>query len=225
MMQYEGFAIRLKSEYELFLFALSGRYLSVMTPGVSVSPMLINQFEQSSGELRDTFLKTANRTVADYLGVTDLDTVKALSLGFADELARATRQNIDSLVNRMKGAKNSELDAVGEVHGAMGLLLQRKLATPEFNVVSESGRTFKAVPFVKSQARQFAYQSWLQIQMMGFSWEGDLAQVIYDDEGHKNNGLVFSMSGATKGYPSFDDIAETIFHYNAKAKIGPYVSP
>jgi hypothetical protein len=60
--------------------------------------------------------------------------------------------------------------------------------------------------------------------MVGFSWEGDLAQVMYDDEGHKNNGLIFSMSGATPGYPSFDDIAETVFHYNATAKIGPYVS-
>jgi hypothetical protein len=224
MMQYEGFAIRLKSEYDLFLFALSGRYLSVMAPGVSVSPMLVTQFEQSASELRETFLKTASRSIADYVGVSDVDTVKALSQGFNEELARVTRENIQSLSSRMKGVKNSELDAVGELHGAMGLLLQRKLSTPEFNVTSVSGRVFKAAPFVKAQARQFAYQTWLQLQMVGFSWEGDLAQVMYDDEGHKNNGLIFSMSGATPGYPSFDDIAETVFHYNATAKIGPYVS-
>lgn len=223
-MQYEGFAIRLKSEYELFLFALSGRYLSLLTPGAAVSPMQIDTFERAAIELRNTFLKTAERSVVEYVAGLAVDTVQTLASDFDQELARVTRQNVDSLVTRMKGVKQNALDAMGEVHGAMGLLLQQKLATPEFNVVSESGRTFQATPFVKSQARQFAYQTWLQAQMVALSWEGDLAQVIYDDPGHKNNGLVFSMSGATPGYPSFDDIAETVFHYNATAKIGPHVS-
>lgn len=224
-MQYEGFAIRLKSEYELFLFALSGRYLSQVAPGAEVSPMHIDAFERTALELRQTFLKTANRSIFEYVRAVSVDAVKALADGFEVELEQVTRQNIDSLVTRLKGAKTQALDAVGEVHGAMGLLLQQKLATPEFTVKAVSGRTFQAAAFVKSQARQFAYQTWLQQQMVAFSWEGDLAQVIYDDPGHENNGLIFSMSGATPGYPSFDEIADTVFHYNATAKIGPYVSP
>jgi len=223
-MQYDGFAIRLKSEYELFLFALSGQYLSQVAPGAEVSPMHINAFERTALELRQTFLKTATRSIVEVVSGVSVDAVKALSDNFETELAQITRQNIDSLVTRLKGMKIQALDAVGEVHGAMGLLLQQKLATPEFTVTAVSGRTFKAAPFVKSQTRQFAYQTWLYAQMVALSWEGDLAQVVYDDPGHENNGLVFSMSGATPGYPSFDEIAGTIFHYNATAKIGPHVS-
>jgi hypothetical protein len=224
-MQYEDFAIRLKAEYELFLFALSGRYLSLMAPGADVSPMSINQFEQSARELRATFLQSANRAIVEQVSNVSVDEVTALAQGFGEEMARVSAENIGTLVTRMKGVKVNALDAVNNAHGAMGLLLQQKLATPEFNVTSASGRTFKAAPFVKAQARHFAYRTWLYQQMVGFSWEGDLAQVIYDDPTHDNDGLVFSMSGATPGYPSFDDLIDTVFHYNAKAKIGPHVSP
>jgi hypothetical protein len=224
-MQYEDFANQLKSEYELFLFALSGRYLALMAPGIAASPMSINQFEQSARELRATFLQTANRSIVGYVAGVAVDTVSELTRDFGEQLADASAQNIDSLATRMKGMKVNALDAVGDVHGAMGLLLQSKLATPEFNVVTASGRTFKAAPLVRSQARHFAYQTWLYQQMVSQSWEGDLAQVVYDDPNHDNHGLVFSMSGATPGYPSFDDLIEGVFHYNANAKIAPHVSP
>lgn len=222
-MQYDGFAIRLKSEYELFLFALTGRYLSLMAPGAGVSPMQINDLERAALALRETFMQSAIRAIKLFVGSSDLDTLKTLSQDFETQLSAITKENVDSLVNRMKGAKVNALDAVGDVHGAMGLLLQQKLATPEFTATSTSGRIFQAAPFVKAQARQFAYQSWLQLMMVALSWEGDLAQVVYNDPGHENNGLVFSMSGATPGYPSFEDIAQTVFHYNATAQIAAHV--
>lgn len=222
-MQYEGFAIRLKAEYELFLFALSGRYLAQMAPGGAVSPVHIGDFERNAHALRSTFLKTANRSVSEYVAGPPVDAVDKLAKDFESQLEQITRQNVDSLVQRMKGARGNTLDAVGQVHGAMGLLLQQKLATPEFNVTAASGRTFKAAPFVKSQARQFAYQSWLQAQVSALSVTGDLAQVLYDEPAHENHGLTFSISGATPGYPSFESLAQSVFHYNANAKVAPHV--
>lgn len=224
-MLYDDFAERLKAEYDTFLFALSGRYLTQMAPGAQASPMHVNEFERGALKLRDTFLKTASRTVIEYVAGQTVGAVRELAENFTTELGHITEQNVGSLVTRMKGAKHNALDAVGEVHGAMGLLLQQKLATPEFNVTTASKRTFKAAPFVKSQARQFAYQTWLQFQMVALSWKSDLAQVAYDDPAHEHHGLIFSISGATPGYPSFDDLAQTVFHYNATAKIAAHVSP
>jgi hypothetical protein len=224
-MRYDAFAQRLESEYSLFLYALTGRYLSLMAPGAGVSPMLIDELERGAWALRKTFLATANQSVSDYLGSSTLDSVKTLASEFADELERATWQNVTMLASRMKGVKSGALDAVSHAHGAIGLLLQRKLATPEFVVTAMSGRTFKAAPFIRAQARQFAYQSDLRMTMAALSESGDLARVAYDDPTHEHYGIVFSMSGTTPGYPSFDDLAEFVFHYNASARITPHVSP
>ncbi len=224
-MHYEDFADRLKSEYDLFLFALSGRYLSLMAPGAGVSPMLINGLEQGAWALRKTFLALANQSITDYVGSTALAPVSELAQGFQGELERATRQNVAMLAARMKGVQMGELDAVRNAHGAMGLLLQRKLATPEFVVTSLLGRTFSAAPYIRTQARQFAYQSELYRQMADLALTSDLAQVAYDDPNREGNGRVFSISGATPGYPSFDYLAASVFHYNATARIEPHVSP
>jgi hypothetical protein len=224
-MRYDTFAQRLESEYSLFLFALSGRYLSLTAPGADVSPALIDELKRNAWALRQTFLATASASMSDYLGVVELDSVKTLSDEFRDELERVTWQNVTTLVTRMKGVKANALDAVNAAHGAMGLLLQRKLATPEFAITALSGRSYSAAPFVKTQARQFAYQSDLRLTMAALSQTSDLAQVAYSNPNHANHGQVFSISGATPGHPSFDDLTDTVFHYNATARIEPYVSP
>ena len=218
-MRYDDFAQRLESEYSLFLFALSGRYLSLIAPGADVSPMMIGELERGAWALRKTFLALANESVANYLGTTELASVKALARDFNDALEMATWQNVTMLEARMRGVKAGTLDVMDRMHGAMGLLLQRKLASPEFVVTATSGRSYNAIPFVKTQARQFAYQSELHLQMDALSAQGDLAQVQYDDPDHPHHGLVFSISGTTPGYPSFEALSTSVFHFNATARI------
>lgn len=224
-MLYDGFGARIRAEYDLFLFALTGRYLSVTAPGVQVSPMLVDQFERSAFGLRNTFLKSAKRTTADYLDTQGMAASGDRVTRFHAELDRVTLENVASLSHRMKGFKINALDAVENAHGAMGLLLQRKLSTPEFNVTSASGRSFKAASFVKTQARDFAYRVWLDARMLALLPNGDLATVVYDDEHHAAHGVVFSITGDTKGYPSFEELEEPVFHFNAHARIAPHVSP
>jgi len=37
-MIYDDFGAQMKKEYDVFLFALAGRYLSAMAPGAEVTP-------------------------------------------------------------------------------------------------------------------------------------------------------------------------------------------
>jgi hypothetical protein len=223
-MIYDDFAQRLTREYEMYLIGLTGRYLSLMAPGIDTSPWAIGQLQASAEMLRKTFLTIADRTVKDYVNTVSADGMREQTQAFMDRVASMTMQNVQLLTDRMKGAKNNTFDAVKEnLHGAMGLLLQRQLTTPEYVVTTASGRSYKAAPLMNSEARQFGYQRWLQAEMEKLSWQGDLAEVRYPDPEHEGNGLIFSMSGATPGYPSFEDIAQTVFHYNSTATIAPHV--
>lgn len=222
-MFYDDFAQRLAREYELYLFALSGQYLALVAPGLEASPATISQLQRKGYALRETFLESANRSVTDFVHATGMAWEDASITGFLAELTVFTRQNVDSLVERMKGVKNGSLDGMDDMHGAMGLLLQKKLSTPEFKLVTASGRSFNAAQLVKTQARDFAYQGEIRATLSKFAQYTDLAQVVYTDPAHKGHGLVFSITGQTAGYPTFDEIAAKVFHYNATAGVRDHV--
>lgn len=223
-MIFNDFADRLTREYEMYLIGLTGRYLSLIAPGVDVSPWAIGQLRAGAEMLRKTFLTIANRTVQDFLTQVSADGMREQTQAFMDRVANMTAQNITLLTDRMKGVNDTALNAFkSSMHGAMGLLLQRQLTNPEYTVTTDSGRTYQAAPLMKTEARQFGYQHWLIAEMQKLSWQGDLAKVVYPDPEHENHGLVFSMSGATPGYPSFEDLQDSVFHYNSTATIAPHV--
>lgn len=221
-MIYDEFGKTLAAQYESFLFGLSGQYLALAAPGLEVTPMVVGQLESGALHLRNTFLDTARRTTQGYLdsiGVDDPERVEIL----LDDLADFTAQNINGLVQRMKGNKNTLLDLMDDMHGAMGLLLQRKLAEPEFKVKTLSGREFDAAPLVRATGRDFAYRSWLMVELTAIKLGSDLAQVVYADPQHDGHGTVFSISGDTPGYPKFTDLYDEVFHYNATARVAAHV--
>jgi len=223
-MIFNDFASRLAREYGLFLSALTGRYLSMMSPGTEVSPMSIAQMQSAGDAMRRTYMELADRSVRDFVAQMSGEAMVEATKDFLKRIDSMTAQNIELLVDRMKGMKNNALDAVKEnMHGSMGLLLQRQLMNPEYTVKTASGRTYEALGLMTTEARHFAYRTWLHAEMAKLSWTGDLAEVRYADPEHKNNGLVFSMSGNTLGYPSFEDIADRVFHYNSTATIAPHV--
>jgi hypothetical protein len=223
-MIYDDFGAQLKREYDLFLFALAGRYLSLMAPGAEVSPFMVRQLKEAGAALRETFLQLANQRVTDYVSTYASASAENRGKAFLNDLSGLTNQNVNSLTLKMKGAAKSALSSVQGAHGGIGLLLQRKLATPEFKVVMTSGRTFDAAPLVKSLARNFAYQTWIDHTLTEIGATSDLAQVQYADPAHAGFGQIFSISGNTAGYPSYDQIAAEVFHFNAQATIVSHVS-
>lgn len=221
-MIYDEFGRTLAADYEVFLFGLSGQYLALVAPGLEVSPMIVGQLEKGALRLRNTFLDSAKRTTQGYLDAVGVDDPERAEL-LLDDLADFTAQNIHGLVQRMKGDKTSVLDLMDNLHGAMGLLLQKKLAEPEFKVKTLSGREYDAAPLVRATARDFGYRNYLMAELVRLKLRSDLAEVVYPDSQHEGHGTVFSISGDTPGYPSFSDLYDEVFHYNATARVAEHV--
>lgn len=224
-MIYDDFADKLKREYELFLFALSGRYLLLTSAGVEMTPLALRQLERSGALLQSTFLESAALRVAQFVAEYPSASAQERQSAFLREIERMTQVNIDSLIERMRGAAVNPTSVAAEMHGAMGLLLQRRMAQPEYRVPTKSGRSFEALGLMYAQARDFGYRIYLAGTLERIGQTDDLAQVQYADPNHADNGLTFSISGATAGYPSFASLEDTIFHYNAQAMVVPHVSP
>ena len=221
-MIYDDIANQLKQEYNLFLFALAGRYLSLVTPGAEVSPIMVRQMAEQGAALAHTFIASAKALVSDFARSHTSAHSEALSAHFEKMLSNVTAQNINSLTQRMKGGAQNTLAGVKGAHGAIGLLLQQKLANPEFRVKTPKGRSFDAAAFFFAEARNYLYQSWIESTLVTLAESGDLAEVRYPSPEHSGNGTVFSISGKTAGYKSFEEI-KFLFHYNSTAFITDHV--
>lgn len=215
-MIYDDIANQLEREYSLFLFALAGRYLSLVTPGAEVSPMMVRQMEEQGTALAQTFTASAKALVSDFARKHTSARSDALYAQFEQMLSNITAQNIHTLTQRMKGGAQNTLAGVKQAHGAIGLLLQQKLSNPDFRVKTPKGRSFDAVAFFHAEARNFAYQSWIEFTLEAIAQTSDLAEVRYPNPEHAAYGTVFSISGKTPGYKSFEEV-KLLFHYNSTA--------
>lgn len=215
-MIYDAIADTLKQEYNLFLFALAGRYLTLMAPGADVTPMMVRQMEEQGTALAKTFTSSAKALVSDFARSHTSARSDALYEQFVKMVDNITAQNINTLTQRMKGGAQNTLAGVKDAHGAIGLLLQQKLANPDFRVKTPKGRSFDAVAFFYAEARNFAYQSWVESTLETIAQTSDLAEVRYPNPEHAGNGTVFSISGKTPGYKSFAEV-KLLFHYNSTA--------
>jgi hypothetical protein len=215
-MIYDDIAEKLKQEYSLFLFALAGRYLTLMAPGAEVSPMMVRQMHHQGTALAQTFTSTAKALVSDFARSYTSARSEALYAQFTKMLDNITAQNINTLTQRMKGGAQNTLAGVKEAHGAIGLLLQQKMSNPDFRVKTPKGRSFDAVAYFFAEARNFAYQSWIDFTLEAIAQTSDLAEVHYPSPDHATYGTVFSISGKTPGYKSFEEV-KLLFHYNSTA--------
>jgi hypothetical protein len=180
-MIYREFAINMAHEYERFLFSLSGKYLMLMTPGSEVTPHMVSRFKSEAEGVRQSFLNGAKRLIDSTVGNLTSDKLEALENAFILNLDQATRNNVQSMVLRMKGGSQISLKNIINAHGAIGLLLQKKLTSMEFKITTASGRSYDAATYVKAEAKNFAYQANLYNTLEKLAKVTDLAQVVYPD--------------------------------------------
>ena len=222
-MIYDDFASTLQREYELFLFALTGRYLALTSAGVDASPHTILAVRKSALVLQGMFLEHANSKVREFVQNYPSARSDERVVAFLREISRMSDANIVSLTDRLRGAALNP-QKQDDMHGAMGLLLQRQMATPTFKVETKSGRSYEAVGLMGTEARDFAYRTWIDNKLEWIAQTSDLAQVQYADPTHAGNGMVFSIGGETPNVPTFAQIEDEVFHYNAQAMVVPDVS-
>lgn len=229
-MDFEALTRAVLALYDAYLYGVTGVYFSMQTPGAQVSPRLLTEFETVTNRLKKTFVAQTRSEIDAFLSAPSmspdhepLKDARRAAEGLLDDIERIASANQRSLVDRLKGKTQQFASILKTATGGVGLLLQRKLEKPEFKVADASGRLWKAQALMRTMVRDFGYQTDIEFELAQMG--GDLAMVRYPDPSHKNNGLVFSISGKTDGYPSFASIRSSIFHPNATAKVVSYVSP
>lgn len=219
---YDEIAAKVAAQYELFLFALRGHYLTAMAPGSTVTPKLVSDMQEAAFRSAHSFLGAAETELRGYIAPhADGAAVNALTVRARETLGHLrglVNQNIGEAVKRMRVGGQDITTLLKDASGGMGLLLQKSLQKQAFTVRDTSGRTWEGPKLAKVIVRDFAVQSDLDAAAAG----ADLLRVTHPDPEHQYAGLVFSVSGAD-GYPSLESIRPLVFHPNTKAKAVPHV--
>jgi hypothetical protein len=221
-MIFDNLATQLSAEYELFLFALSGRYQQVRSPGIEVTPRAISELNYEAHNLAQTFYQLAERDIEEYLRPLLLDASDDLASGLVvrkkETLAHIRAMLLENVQTTMKLARTGMRGAISMLkgaHGAMGLLVQRKAGKIDFRVTDTSGRKWEARKLFAVIVRDFAYQAWIDHEVERLMVAGvDLVQTP--------NGRVMSLFGIGD-YERFVDVRDNIFHINSKQIMVPYV--
>lgn len=226
-MMYDDFASRIVQEYDLFLFSLTGKYLSLVAPGVEITPRAIADLRSGAQKLAETFYGLAEREIDNYLHNLPVEGNEALQSDLVvrkrELLARiriATSENVKQVTQRAMVGKQDYTRLLSNAHGAIGMLAQARASSIDFQIRDTSGRRWQAKTLMRIMARDFAYQSWLDVMFAEILNEGDLADVRYDDA---SRDFTLSITGATPGYPKLAEIRAKVFHPNATATVEAHV--
>lgn len=210
-------------EYDLFLTALNGRYLQALQPGHAPTPRDVVEFSAWAMKARDALRERMSNKAAELVttleegaDVGSVAQLRALLGEYQNELARITADNVRSVVIALRVGR----DTLGqmftkEMGAAMGQLLAAKIKRIEFKVADPAGRKWDSGRYLAFVVREFAYRLKLNKQLSDLG--GGLAEVFYPD--HEEDGMVFSVLGDYKSYPSFKDLEKTVFHPNSKAEV------
>lgn len=230
-MRYDDLAGRVVSAYEMFLFALNGRYQQMRAPGTEVTPRALRDLQVDAYGLGKTFLNIAEAEVENYLrpmledGSDELQT--ALTLRKKEALALVRGMVIENVKQAGKVGRTGIggfSDLLRNAHGGMGLLVQRAVGTIGFKVTDTSGRRWEPTKLMQVVVRDFGYQSDIDAFVDRRRAMGDrFAAAIWTNVGgYIVDQVVFSI-GEDETYPSLETIRDTVFHPNSKAILTSYV--
>lgn len=221
-MIFDDLAQRLSAEYDLFLFALSGRYQQMRSPGVEVTPRAISELNFDAHTLGETFYQLAEREIDEYLRPLLLDASDELASGLVvrkKELLTLIRavlfENVQTVMKLSRTGMQGASALLKNAHGAIGMLVQRQAGRIDFRVTDTAGRKWDARKLFAVIVRDFAYQAWIDHEVQRLMLAGvDLIQTP--------NGRVLSLFG-TRGHENFADARDNVFHINSKQIMVPYV--
>ena len=220
-MPYDTFAEVITANYRLFLKAIAGVYQGKIAAGVTISPSSITDFVKEAELMAETFISTLCRE--DALYSSELNNVDR-SVELIRGAKAAVVENIAQISKIMRIGAGEQGKSLRYSHGAIGLLLQRKLGAIEFKLYDTAGRKWDAVKLMEITSRDFAYQSWIDQQVRLLRNEGiSIAYIQRDAARDSERGFAFSIGEPVDGYPTFSEIRSKVFHVNSTARIVGHV--
>lgn len=220
---WKEFTNRLVGNYELFLYAITGRYLEFRSTGAVIAPFEIKRLEIDAQRLARNFYAASADSVEDFIA--------SVSMHGSDELLasltvrkivvlRLIGQMVAENVAQVLLSARSGTQGVSkllEAHGAMGLLVQRQAGKIRFKSRDTSGRNWDSAPIFHVIARDFAYQCWIDAALDNIADSGVTdVQVAYQNA---TRNFVIALVDLD------DSKRSEIFHPNSSALPEAYVSP
>lgn len=230
-MRYDDLARRVVAAYELFLFALNGRYQQMRAPGAEVTPRALRDLQVDAYALGKTFLSIAEAEVENYLRPLledrsdGLQTALTLRKKEAFALVRGmVIENVKQVGRVGRTGISGFSDLLRNAHGGMGLLVQRAVGVIGFKVTDTSGRKWEPAKLMQVVVRDFGYQSDIDafVDARRAFGENLAAAVWMNESGYIVKQTIFAI-GESDAYPSLEAVRDTVFHPNSKAIVTPYV--
>lgn len=221
-MLFDDLATRLSAEYDLFLYALSGRYQQMRAPGVAVTPRAVTDLNHTAHELANTFYAIAATEIENYLRPMLADATESVSDGLVvrkkealSHLRAMLLENLHQIVKTARTGITGPADMLKGASGAIGMWVQRQAGKIQFKTTDTAGRKWDADKLFKVVMRDFAYQAWLDFEADRYAQAGqDLMQTP--------KGRIFSLLETTD-YDSFEAVRPEVFHINSNEIMVPYV--
>ncbi|MFT4064277.1 hypothetical protein [Paraburkholderia sp.] len=211
-MTYDDLTNPVMGAYASFLSALTGLYLGVTTPGMTVTPSTLASVTAQAHQLAGTFISNAESGMFSYarkLGVERASDANAFSA-----VRVAVAQNIKTVLKKLRGQELGSAALLKNATGGMGLLVQSKLGQLDFRVSDNAGRLFDAQTLMRTTIRQFAIQTTIDAAVMKAEAAGKRSFTVDypNDPEHGGQGVEVPISGL-----GLAEARRKIFHPNTSA--------
>ena len=218
---FDAFARRMSDNYALFLYALTGRYQQLRSPGISVSPRSVSDLERDVHNLARTFYAIANKEIDDLTSPMIEDGSEELLSGLVERkllilafVRGLLAENVHQVIYMAKTGTYG-ISRMMQAHGALGLLIQRQAGVIKFLATDTSRRKWEAKQLFAVAMRDFAYQCELDFTLDQIKESGATAiLVVYPDDARNFVMDIVDLTAEKRA---------SIFHPNSKATVVAYV--
>lgn len=201
--QYDDFANRVTASYELFLMALRGAYLTIVTGNHGKLESGV-EFDKLAYKLAENFVVSAKREIVDSgYSVENPRIETAVSF-----LIDAVVQNITQVRNRLTNGSVAEAYS-GSLKGAMMLLYRKQKEQIDFKLRDTANREWQAEKLFRTVLRDFSYQSYID-------------NVVYSGIAIGKKNFIARKSDGTRiafNSENFESIRKDVFHVNSNSVV------
>lgn len=208
--------------YEGWLSSLRGVFaLAVETPDPTLRAVRSRYLAQAKalGSLTIDRLRTQLRGIAKRYD----ESPESVTFAIEQVKAQVMRDIAIGLESLRKLAIEIQLTVGRRANFVTALLRARRSRVTDlhFEYTDRIGRKWTAARYIRTLVRQQAVTLSIVSALRRIASSGaDLARLEYPDPDRDEHGLVFSISGATAGYPSYRELEERgVFHPNTNVKV------
>jgi len=237
----DGTARQAERHYDVYLMGLMGAFARAIDSQEPFSAVSRNRLADSANTLQVALVgalsKLARETREDlvaraieagnrFMGEEKNTIIKELAREAEGEAFQHIINAVLTDANTVKKAlRNFALQVETKVmqgvsrYGAVIMTRPGVVRNVQFHQIDRAGHKWNSALYVRTTLRALFLQLYVEPYLFGVSARPLDQAVVVHDEGHKNNGLVFSITGATLGMPTFEEIRGDVFHPNSRALV------